>query len=646
MFPIIFIIFTTAIYSADAGNHAKRNNETDSHRRIRAVTASESTDSTLHNKCKLSVTDDSKISFTNSISKHAFNFVYLKLVFLNFSVNETRKVINKENWIWTYKGEGGAHQFLFLPGDFGYLSFGLLWLQTHRKPLTIHINETGNCHNLTVGQLETDQLIGQALGEMTSTIASVKDAYNSSYWCYTKRYWIRSAFVYSACKNLVCSFQTLDYTCCKYHKSFSNKTREVICGLDHYEFGALWWMLPIVLGHICWSFYPILLAKVAINTKKISINIKRRKKPLNLRSDIRKELNNSDEGIENKIKDQFIYVDSPNPITFVSTICSPLYGCRFEGPVISRVLRLWIIFLPMTLSTIRVIADYNFARDVVIGAVNKSAHVGFSSIIAGPNQAREHFLKIFGGPHVALSIYILFGCFMIALPSNLEDVLESGLLYGVKDSLLLIRVPIKLKEKLSRITVRQHKGYKQIYKFFLSQMFMLLHMKFWRQAFILFYRRWKMFLFPKLVTLLHSSRAAGVLSITIIPIYVVVCLLELILSVSYFAFPVVNCFFIVLKSFLIHFFKIFKNKGYIMRIIQYTLFPPLLILFCFIWYIYCIIFFDGFWVLSKIAMFTYTGIIAYPKLSYGYIVLAFMATYYLLESFSSFEENYSEYRTK
>lgn len=97
MFPIIFIIFTTAIYSADAGNHAKRNNETDSHRRIRAVTASESTDSTLHNKCKLSVTDDSKISFTNSISKHAFNFVYLKLVFLNFSVNETRKVINKEN---------------------------------------------------------------------------------------------------------------------------------------------------------------------------------------------------------------------------------------------------------------------------------------------------------------------------------------------------------------------------------------------------------------------------------------------------------------------------------------------------------------------------------------------------------------------
>lgn len=57
---------------------------------------------------------------------------------------------------------------------------------------------------------------------------------------------------------------------------------------------------------------------------------------------------------------------------------------------------------------------------------------------------------------------------------------------------------------------------------------------------------------------------------------------------------------------------------------------------------YCIIFFDGCWFLSKIAMFTDSGIIAYPRLSYGYRILVFMALYYLMESAIVFGESYRD----
>ena len=65
-------------------------------------------------------------------------------------------------------------------------------------------------------------------------------------------------------------------------------------------------------------------------------------------------------------------------------------------------------------------------------------------------------------------------------------------------------------------------------------------------------------------------------------------------------------------------------------------------IFLYTWYLYCLMFFDAFWFLTKIVIFTYTGVIAYPRLSYGYLILCLMALYYIAESFNSFRQSYQD----
>ncbi|XP_053392537.1 uncharacterized protein LOC128555110 [Mercenaria mercenaria] len=592
--------------------------------------------------CTLQVTGESTNQFTHEILKYRYNFVHFRLNFVNFSVNETQAVIAKNDWIWTYKGENGAHQYLYLPGEFGYLSFGLLWAHTLRKKLPVDIKKTGDCSNLTIGLYETDLLIGNALGNMTSEIASRYDIFNSSFWCYYGRSFIQPLFLYDACKNSICTFQTIEYRCCKFLIDYTKKTRRVECDKEEYHYGELWWMLPIITGNICFAFYPLLLTTIGMKIKAVSKRLKKERN-ISLSMDTFAETTeSSNEDRNRKNKHLYISLKGSRPITVLSTLCSPFYGWDLSRPIVSRVLRIWIIILPITLSMIRVLIDFKYAKDILIEAVRKGALIGFSSLLAGPNEARKQFLYIFGGPVVALAIYFSFGFLLIVFPSHLEDFVSIGIPARIKKFVFVVRMPLKLKEKLSGINVRHQTGYKELHKLLLAQIFMLLHFQFWSQSLKLFYLRWKNVIFSTMTLKMHSVFASVVSSFVCLPLYILFCLLELLFSVLYYAFPVINCFFIVLKSFLIHYTSFFQGRGCVMRCLQYVLFLPMLVLFCISWYMFCIIFFDGFWFLSKIAMFTYSGIIAYPKLSYGYLVLVCMALYYLTESFNAFGDSYRE----
>lgn len=108
-----------------------------------------------------------------------------------------------------------------------------------------------------------------------------------------------------------------------------------------------------------------------------------------------------------------------------------------------------------------------------------------------------------------------------------------------------------------------------------------------------------------------------------------------------------GCFLIVLKAFLNHALVNFKHRAYrkvqtsylvgsVKALISFLILVTLL----FIWYIYCLIFFDASWVLTKIIIFTYSGMIAYPRRSYGYIILTLMALYYVTECLKSFGATY------
>ena len=585
--------------------------------------------------CQLNVTSSSTYNFSSEILKYKYNFVHLNLTFYNVSVAEDEPVIMYWRWIWTYKGENGGHQFLFLPGDYGYLSLGLLWSHTRTKPISIDIYSTngGECGNLIVGK-NADQIIGDALGNMTIGIASQDDLYNSSYWCYTRRLRIQSDFIFSVCENSVCTMQTIEYTCCKYVLDYLSKERQVNCSKQHYHFGLVWWLLPIIIGNVLFAYYPLLLTAFVC---RLTVSSRKRRR----NSSVRMEDVGSGLGEANERK--LIKMSKHgSPVTFSGTICEPLSQCNKEGPVLSRLTRILIISIPLSFTMLRVFLDSQYAFDFVNAAVNKGALVGFSTMLAGYQMATRYFLRFFGGPFVALPLLLLFGSLLISVPSNLEKVFEAGLIEFNGKSSFLITLSVESKGRLAGVRMANATGYKRLEKTFLSQVLMLLNCRFWKQTFKLFRTRFSKRIVPLLKLLLPSSLLVVIVGFPLLLLYIGFCFIELVVSCIYFAFPVVSCFFIFLKAYVKATQELFLPTNVLKRLAGNLLTVMVTLSYIYTWYLYCLVFFDAFWFLTKIIMFTYTGVIAFPKLSYGYLILTFMVIYYIFESFKNFQSTYQD----
>ena len=639
----IFSNVVESVFNPNDGNKETNSNVTkdnDKYLNDNERKTFQATESLKRKGCKLKVDRKSQKEFTHNIMIKKYNFVHLKLHFVNFTVNATRNVIGKDDWIWTYRGENGAQQYLYIPDDFGYLSFGLLWAHTLEERLPIDLI-SHNCSNLTIGEKETDSLISQALDKMTSKIPSKHAIYNSSYWCYNKRIWIYSRFLYEFCSNWICTLQTIEYECCNFHYDYVTKNRTNQCHKENHNYGAIWWMLPIITGNICFAFYPLLLTKIGMKFKKLSKIMKKERSKSGKYPHTETNQHNQ-ESKERKMKSDYISLNSSNLISVFSTLVFPIYVFVFGGSRGSRFLRIWIIILPMCITAIHALLDYVYAYHFWKDAVRKGAIVGFSAILTRPTETRKQFMYAFGGPIVATAVCFLFGFLLIVFPADLEEFLTIRIGRRSRKYLLYFNLPLKIKERMSGINVRNYKGCKKLHNLFLAQIFMLINFQFWKQSLKLFYLRWKNIIFIKMYKIWQNRFVAILLGIVMLPCYIVFCVIELLFAVLYYLFPVISCFFIILNSTCIHYNNYFKHKAFILKCIQYVFFIPMLILFSASWYTYSIIFLDGFWFLSRIVMLTYGGIVAYPHFSYGYLVLAFMTLFYVTESINAFSESYRD----
>ena len=348
--------------------------------------------------------------------------------------------------------------------------------------------------------------------------------------------------------------------------------------------------------------------------------------------------------------EDFICVEDHRlPVTFFSTIFEPIQNINFRRPTFFRLLRLMVIFIPLTLTACRIWLDYVYAGSFVKAVVDKGALIGFPSMIAGFESSRRHFLHIFGGPWVALPLYVCVGSILISVPKNLESCLEGGLIETEEHTLCPLFLCSKTKAILGSVEITDAKGFRRIHLVLYSQAIMLLNRVFWKETFRLYLLRWYYFKnwFLKERFFWTSSKLTLLASFILGIVYIHLCLLETILTCLCFACPVMGCFLIVLKAFLNHALVNFKHKAYrkvqasylvgsVKALISFLILVTLL----FIWYIYCLIFFDASWVLTKIIIFTYSGMIAYPRRSYGYIILTLMALYYVTECLKSFGATY------
>ena len=251
-------------------------------------------------------------------------------------------------------------------------------------------------------------------------------------------------------------------------------------------------------------------------------------------------------------------------------------------------------------------------------AVHKGALLGFSAMLLGCDASANHFLKFFGSPCVALPLFALFGCTLIVVPRSLETVLEEGLIEFKGKASYLMTLSVENKAKLAGVRMTNTSGYKRLHLTLLSQCLMLLNRSYWKQTFKLFITRFTMGVYPTLSTLTRKLCCVRILGILVLTVYIVFCVIELVLSSIYYAFPCFSCVFIFIKAYFKLTTKIVSERTDLNP--RVSLIPNILVIciLFFSWYMYCIIFFVSFWFLTKIVTVTFTGVIAYPKLSYSF----------------------------
>ena len=557
--------------------------------------------------------------------------VYLKLEFNNLSIAESDNVIEYNRWVWTYKGENGGYQNLFLPNYYGYLSFGLLWTNTFVGPMRLELSSSGACSNLTSGN-KTDAMIGEALGVMTNEIATQNRVYNTSHWCYYVHIKLRGINKF-LCENIACPYETSGYKCCKYKFDFVTKRRSIKCNDKHYHLGAVWWTLAVYLGNLCWVYFPLLLTyfgcKLTNATKPIQAE------------DL--EMNNVLNSPSEHITEDFVVLNKYSyPITILGTIKQALCFCNVKNSIFSRLLRLMIIFLPLAILVLKILLALKYEGNFIKASNSKGAILNFNSLLLDFQSAKKRFFVIFGGPHVAVSLYVLISCIFIQLPRDLESFLARGLFHCESLGVSPLTLSLDTKCSLAGLQGSNLMGLNKLYYTLSSNLLLLFNKVFWKNTFKILFYRWKLIIYPFLKTIRTRCLLAAI-CIPLVVVYVIFCIFELAIMLLLYLFPVVSFLFILFKAYVstIADFCKYRSNTFL-KAICYILIPFTILALSFTWYIYCLVFFQCIWFFIIIILYTYSGIIAYPRISYGYLILAFMTIYYIIEIFNKFGKSYQK----
>ena len=581
--------------------------------------------------CSISVSDDSKYNFLSMILQYKYNFVYFKLEFNNFSIVESDDVIEYKRWVWTYKGDKGGYQNLFLPSGFGHLSFGLLWSHTLVGPMQLKLFSTGTCNNLTSGN-HTDFMISSALSEMTDEIAAHNDVYDSSHWCYYVRLKLTGPIWY-ICENIDCPYQTFEYRCCKYMIDFVSKKRSIECNHEHYHLGSVWWTLSFYLGNLFWVYYPLLLTYFGCKISNAA-------KPRQTES---VEMDNVLDSPSEFMTEEyvFLYKDS-YPITFLGTAKQALCFCNIKNKIFSRLLRFMVIFLPLAVLVSKILLAHKYEGDLIQAAISKGALMNFNALLVDFQSARKNFLIMFGGPHVALSLYVLFSCIFVQLPGDLESFLVRGLFNFSSFGLSPLTLSLETKCSLAGLWCSNLTGFNKLHYTLSSNLLLLLNKRFWKHTFKILFYRWKLVIYP----FLRKLRPTCLLAAICIPsvfLYVIFCIFEIAIMLLLYLVPVVSFLFILFKAYVNSITGFCKHcSNTFVKLLCYILIPFTILALSYTWFIYSLVFFQCVWFCTVIILYTYSGIIAYPRISYGYLILVFMTLYYIVEIFNKFGKSYQK----
>ncbi|CAC5402149.1 unnamed protein product [Mytilus coruscus] len=569
----------------------------------------------VNENCEITINQLNINDFVNKLRSQKYHISLLRIS-LNFSkdtnnrkVNHTNCTISPLEWIWTYKGENGGFQYLSLMYEFPLYSLGLL--DQYTVSTTFNLNLKKGCP-VQIGDRNTTERLGsaflQAFNKSFQHESEIGLRYG--YICYISRICMKHT-IYMFSKYIISPKQSMGYRCCR--NEFNKTTRKdmISCTSDAIMIDSgLWWNFPYVIGWLLFLFLPLLFLKYTE---------------------------------ENYKNDNIVNVEwlISNPLTFGNVLCGPFYLANASGKICSRLLKIICVLSTSLFVVLEVLSHFFFLMDYVASSTKAGATLNWMSMAAGYSQSKHSFLPCFGGPYIALALYYISSAFLISLPADLSKFVDKGIDDKEYMFTSLLTVDISTKAKLGAIlNIRRQAGYIRLYSVLKANIYMLINPSFWSLGFQIQKRRIQGY-----ISVLTGNRILYriVLTAALIPSYIFLCVIEWVLAIFVYGLPVVGFFIIIINAYYntVKLMHTFQRTGSAKFVFGKVVIVLMSVCVAYDIYIFSLLFIESFIFFSRICTYSFAGLIAYPNVTYGYLVFTLTVIIYVTESIQHVNDVYT-----
>ena len=593
--------------------HMKNPVMTDGLNRTAIKTRQDSSGTAVDGKssCVLNITRQSALYFTYKAHSEDLSYVFLRLKLLHgLNLNASETTVGGNIWIWTYVGHLGGFEFLSWPISFGIWSMGFLYTYVDTIDIELY-NTSGDCAQLKVGERETDIVISKALANLVEMMIAVDgndERYGPSYLCYKRKTKRNYQILYQLCVYVLCPAEYLEHACYFYSYNQTREHRQISTHEWKYSYDTFWWIGPIIIAVALFVFCPLVLLRCAHSCSKAITTF---------------EGNNNDSEVD------YIFLDGTKQITLVKTLLSPLLNkCLKIRHVYSRLCRCTLPFLSLSIVCLQVLLDHHeFLQEAVTESIRKDVPMGFRAMFHGYKMTCHNYLPEFGGPFIACLAYVCITIVLISVPTSLSNTLETGIYEtNTEECASALCMSLRHLESYGSVLIRHRRGYTKVYSVILGRFNCVVNFKFWNFVLQLQVSRWRHF---------STKRKYCVL----LPFYIISCFLEILLCTLVNGIPVISFAVIVYRSYRNLLRQSMETCG--CKLLLWFLMVVLLISSTYSFFMFSTIFLDACLFTSRVAIFTFTGVLIYPRVSFGYLILFATVTFYLFECFECFASHYT-----
>lgn len=592
--------------------------------------------------CKMIIQPESWRNLKYKIILEKANFVYLQMNFISsepITVKSRPCVVQPNLWIWTYKGRGGARQYLNWPMEYSVWSLGLLDAHTH-GPITLNVTVKGNC-SVDIGEKNTTARLALAFEAMVKSFRTkyYRVHFTKSYFCYKQRMALNNVF-YCICNFITCPIEAIGYKCCKLRWTYSKTKFMVVCPGKTLIYHRLWWIIPFIIGFVVYLYIPIFLFKLG---EILQIGMAKYKTfdKIKFSYQSTSSINGDPNGAILEDKDIDTQMIFENPVTICPIISSQFSCCFKRCPVcMSRLVRFLFSLMTMSIIFFKLLLHGMFQYDFIIDSVKRGVPMDFLSVFAGYEDSKNNFMRSFGGPYVACGLYLSLLTMLLCYPKDISVFLEHGLPNNPNLSTSPLNLDIIGKQRFgSTSTFLPSSGYRKINDSMQNHFYMILNSKFWKHALKIQKDRW----FGVLTSFFPTCKLYLVIFyIFVLPVYVLVCLLELIICIVYFGFPAIFLLHVLLRAFCLPVWKLFSACALVIRFVGVLFVLLQACVIFFVMYMFTVVFVDSFVFISRVIVFTYSGLFAYPAFSFSYVIFGFSIIMYVADSVKSIGKVYRD----